>query len=205
MEKILPKLAQNEKINYSGTNAKIDFKKSFGYKKTGSVNVMFCDFSSTDLSNNYLDKVDIFESDFSNTGLNIDLSKITMDDIYCVNLTNIDLSGLTLDIFKYMDGREPINECILTNTGVKIVYNWESEYLKENPKYYTLDSRKWDMKKVLHELIPDIRGCYLNDRRIPTKEEMQALKDEKVAELMAYKKELITPLEESFKKDNMNI
>ena len=55
MEFILPTLKQGDRVNYSETNARIDFKKSFEYKKTGRINIMFCDFSYVDLSNNTID------------------------------------------------------------------------------------------------------------------------------------------------------
>ena len=202
MEKILPKLSDGEEINYSGTNAKIDFTKSFDYKKLGYPNVLFCNFSSTDLSNNVVEAGNFFKCDLSNTGLKFDTSKMRRCYIMCSNLTNLDLNGVQLDFFKYMDGYEGLNDCVLTNTGVKVVFDYNSKYLNTNENAYKHFIVLDRIKVNICDLLPNIEGCYFNDRRVLTKEEIRELRETKLEELKTYKREFIAPFEEKFRKDN---
>lgn len=216
MEKKLPKLKKGERVKYSGTNAVIDFAKSFEYKKKGKIHIAFCDFSGTDLSNNTLDAdSNAFETSFANTKINVDFSKGTpyRSGIYCCDLSNLNLTTLEFDIFDYMRGVKIISECTLTNTGVNFIFDMNSEWFKSNFGYepkkdiygnvFSFRNPTW--KKEIFNYLPTIEGCFINGKKVLSKEEVRKLREEKLEEYRAYKKEITAPFEEQFKKDNIKL
>ena len=137
--------SQKHRINLSNTNAKIDFFKTYEWRK--SYGNLLCihniDFSNVDLSNNefvktteVVDKIReplavINECNFSNTKIHLYYFPITF--AHC-DLSNNDFSGLYLDpkpvedqptriIFE--NGPLTMEDCNLANTGIKIGYNYD--------------------------------------------------------------------------------
>lgn len=210
---ILPVLEYGERVNYSNTNAKIDFKKSFEYKKTGRNIILFCDFSFVDLSNNTLNaETNAYECNFANTKINIDNTKSIdrnyVGEFYCCDLTNLDLSKFNFDLFIYMDGRTFFSDCDLINTGANFIFDLKSDYLEKRkqfkgfypePETYIESGR---YKEDICEFLPSITGCNINGKKVLSKEELKELKKQKLEEYMAYKKGLFKSFGDDFKNNN---
>lgn len=206
MEFILPKLKLGDRVNYSETNAKIDFKKSFEYKKKGRINIMFCNFSYVDLSNNTLDGTsNLFECNLSNTNIKFDISQAkSFGQFMCCDLTNIDLRNFSCDLFQYSDERSIFDDCILTNTGANFTFDLNSDYLEKrknfnnypSPETY-VESGRW--KEDICNVLPYITGCYINGKKVLSSEEVKELKEQKREEYLSYKRGLLNSV-----KNNLN-
>lgn len=203
--RVLPTLDDDEKINYSNTNAKIDFKKSFEYKKIGQARILFCDFSNVDLSNNTFTDERIFaaNSNFANTKLNIDYTSKNEKkhiQMYFCDLTNIDLTNMSMDLFKYMYDQENIANCILTNTGVNFKFDINSDHADLRMEE-RINTGIWK-EDLCYTLSKEIEGCYINGKRVLSKEEVKNIRKTKLEEYKQYKQSLTSSFEEQFKKDN---
>ena len=110
-------------LNLNGTNAKIDFMKTYEMRKYKQLNLSNVCFSGLDLSNNnYVDEngVSVFHNalvincDFRGTGL-----KITTPEVhfYDSNLYCVDLSELEMHLYDVMNS---FSNCDLRDTGLNI-------------------------------------------------------------------------------------
>ena len=186
MHKILPTLNHDDKVNYSYTNANIDFSKSFENKKTGRINLLFCNFSGLDLSKNDMSKIKgIYDCDLADT--KISLLPEMFDDkkdivISGTCLKNIDLSNFSCDAIDMLNERGPFRfHCDFTNTGLNVSLN-------PNLK----DTFRNDLEKnAFRYMISNLSGCYVNGKLIHSLEERQAIAQGKKAEYEKMKEDLI--------------
>ena len=130
-------MASNKVVDYSGTNAKIDFFKSFDYNLFGGVLVNGCDFSNVDfswlnLSSKNSEFFRINYSSFDNTKIKFPLvdgflisydSSFENVDLFDYEINSWDEFGFYLDL-GYLDG------CYLNNQLS------DKRYLKELKKVY---------------------------------------------------------------------
>ena len=205
IEDILPILDDEETVNYSNTNARIDFTKSFDYKKKGRVCILFCDFSFVDLSNNTLDDTaNLYECNLANTKINTQFNTPPdkFGQIASCDLTNVKINGLTMDILKYADGYEVLDDCVLTNTGVNFTFDLNSKYIRENALAYRSMIEVGHWKSCVCNALPNIAGCFINGKRVLSDQEILELRESKKEEYKAYKRDLITSVTEDLKKSS---
>lgn len=193
-------LKDGEKINYSNTNANIDFKKSYKNKHNNFFEILYCNFSGTDLSNNILDKGEfsIFHADLSYTKL--DVNYIVKDfindkgacEIYYTNLCGLDLSNIniTADLVMRM-------QCNVIGTGLKIKENYElidkNIMLKESIKFF----------KMMNQGYFD--GCYIDGKLISTGEQNKKIANEKLKEYQKFKQGIINSISDSIEEQVRNM
>lgn len=182
-------------ICYKNTNTKIDFSKSFEAKVLGEKFVLRCDFSGIDLSENDLTNYEFGACDLTDTKILLLPEMYTVDKydeyFWGTNLTNVDLSRFTVnasDLFAEEDEERIFSpSCNFTNTGLKILYDSTAdEYIKEE----------------LGEAMPRLIGCYINGKKVLSKEELKELKETKLKEYEAYEEEMVDSYFEKLKKDN---
>lgn len=186
MPKILPTLNDDDKVNYSYTNANIDFSKSFEYKKTGRINLLFCNFSGLDLSKNDMSKIkSIYNCDLADTKISL-LPEMFDDkkdiEISGTCLKNIDLSKFSCDATDMVYETAPFHfDCDFTNTGLNVSLNPNLNEQEED----------W-VKDEFGNMISNLSGCYVNGKLIHSLEERQVIAQEKKAEYEKMKEDLIS-------------
>ncbi len=196
-EKLLNEIESNRQLNayhvdYSNTNAKIDFLKSFeathGTKKPQMSGVSFygVDFSNLDISMFSF----IGDSNLGNTGIKVSsLDGLCSGQIMDVSLENIDLSNFVLHARKIIDEETPFVGCCFANSKLNIIYNPEEFELKPGetvrPDFY---------KSIFAGLLKDgaFDGCYINGKLVHTEEERQTIAQNKRAEYEKMKEDLIS-------------
>lgn len=144
----------NRFVNYSNTNAKIDFKKSIEYKVFKEIEIKYCDFSGTDLSNNEIEDYSISNSYLNNTGLK--LKKFNLEKLEDTRITGLDLSKFSISIIDVLIlfKNEKYNETAnLKDTNIKIYYD-------RNHPIYTL----YEIEKIAKH--GKLNGCFLNEQPI---------------------------------------
>lgn len=131
--------SQKYEIDLSNTNAKIDFFKSYEWKKAKLLCINNVNFSNVDLSNNEFVKTKDFENlgavfvdcNLSNTKIHLYYFPMTFKNC---DLSNNDFSGLYLDPKEaedqpnrilFTNGPLIVENCNLANTGIKIGYNYD--------------------------------------------------------------------------------
>jgi len=187
-------LPNGVKVNYSNTNAKIDFSKAWkGTKKY--FNIIDCDFSGVDLSNNDMSMVGcIFNSNLANTGI------IIPPELKGVSFGNVDFSGVDLSkwtingkiLFLDLVGCVFDNECNLSNTRINIIIN-PDEMIDETPQ------NKYFLKTAFKEMLDEglLVGCYINGKLISSMEEKQVAAQEKRDDYEKMKEDLISKVTNS--------
>lgn len=169
---ILPAFENPEdRVDYSMTNAKIDFSKSFEFKKTGGICLLFCNFDGVNLSNNDMSKIKyVHTCDLSNTGIlltpDMFVDKgLRFGDTY---LENVDLSKFTIDAIDLIYGRNIFDrDCYFTNTRLNVTLNSSADEW-HNEKSVSSKNR---FKDVVTRLV----GCYINGKKVLSSEEKQAI------------------------------
>ena len=159
--------SQEYEIDLSNTNAKIDFFKSYEWKKAKFLCINNVNFCNVNLSNNEFVKTKDFENfgavfvdcNLSNTKIHLYYFPITFKNC---DLSNNDFSGLFLDPkgveeqpdrILLTNGPLTIENCNLANTGIKIGYNYD----------------KLDFNSLIENGYLD--GCTFNGVKIKSKEE----------------------------------
>jgi len=188
MHDILPNLAQDSKVDYSYTNANIDFSKSFEFKKTGEIKLLFCNFSGVDLSKNDMSKIgSIFDCDLADTGIMLSPEIFANKRVPAFGSTclkNVDLSKFSVSAFDLLRDRYFLQgDCDFTNTGLNVSVNPTAEE-------WNNEENKW-VKKDFNELMTRLCGCYVNGKLVHTEEEKQAIVQEKREEYEKMKDEII--------------
>lgn len=190
----------NSIVDYSYTNANIDFSSSFdardgmeyGRKVMYIIN---CNFSGVDLSNNDIMDTMIIRSNISNTNINLKNSKL-----YChnSNLTNVSLVNHNIDINDFLteDSYGKINICgesIFLNTKLNIVGN--------------IDSLSEKMKNFLYDYIRNgkLNGCYLNGQLINGFEYTNGTHVRKNYEYEKMKEELFDTITQSIEEQKKSV
>jgi uncharacterized protein YjbI with pentapeptide repeats len=161
-------------LDLSYSNLKIDFSKTYNAKNNYSTFIWNTDFDHMDLSN--ID-FEVFHQpgiifnccDLSNTKLHIKEDTTSNVKFNACDLTGNDLSNIKLCFNKegigaeYTDPHLGFTRCKLINTGLHI----------DLPLGLSEDS-----KEMLKRLLVDgkLDGCYLNDKKVLSKEEWVDLK-----------------------------
>jgi len=168
-------LGRDYPIDFSYTNANIDFSKCFALEEWNAtmrhagygVLIQGCDFSGLDLSKSNIDKIDrVIYSNLS--GTNAVLSE--KGDYSHSNLSNLDLSTLTINEKTFKKNSKESYRFYDTNldhTGVNVVFS------NETTREDVLDVIRIMRRGFLNGCI--INGSYLEsmpDRREKTEEEM---------------------------------
>lgn len=186
----LYRLKHNEKITFRNTNAHIDFQKSWESKHYWGSDIVNCDFSFTDLSNNCLDDiVNVSSSNLSNTNIKVTeisgLSEIgenkysseKMDTIDRTDLSGLDLSEITLYASEFSELRID-EECDISNTKIKII-NDSIERLIEAKKQND-ENFISIMREAIKRFIQFIKkgyldGCYIDGKLIVAESQKQEI------------------------------
>lgn len=151
-----------KKIDYSNTNAKIDFTKSFdAILDNGRWWLIDCDFSNVDLSNNEMSGDSVAEdTNFTNTGIRIRMDE-EVELFSCIlNGTELSPKSISLDRFMELeyDGTN------FTGTGLDITYSDDDAVDKER--------RESNLEKLGAEIkAGNLTGCSVNGTKILSKEE----------------------------------
>ncbi len=196
-KKLLAEVESNRKLNtyhvdYSNTNANIDFLKSFeaAYEtktpKMCGVSFYGVDFSNLDISMFSF----IGDSNLGNTGIKVSsLDGLYSGQIMDVSLKNIDLSNFVLSARKIIDRKTPFVGCCFANTKLNIIYNPKEFELKPG------ETAKPDFgRSIFADLLKDgaFDGCYINGKLVHTNEDRQTVAQEKRAEYEKMKEYLIS-------------
>ena len=186
-------LDNDKMVNYSNTNAKIDFNKSWDKKVKGFIVLKMCNFSGTDLSNNLLNEILAYDCDLSYTKIPFNPDKVQsvgMERVFRTNLSGLDLRNVyyELDDFVYeMYHLHPT--CNFSNTGLHIVDKNLTETIISEPAI------KEDLSSALIE--GRLIGCYINNKLITSTEQSQIVKQEKKSEYEQMKSDLFAAVTQS--------
>lgn len=217
-EKIGPK-----KVIYSKTNAYIDFKKSYEYKKYGEIMIFSCDFSGTDLSKNDMNApIQIRNSDLSKTKIKfIPLKEYSMKSrekreydekkkkskgyiwIFDTNLEEVDLSSFEVDFMSEIN--MGLCSCNLRNTGIRINNLNKGSIRKARKTYYediTVETIAQKFKDGEYD------GCYVNGTLVKPSDERKKSAQEKKAEYLrlrdALTESIVTDIRQQIDEINRN-
>lgn len=160
-------------INYSNTNAVIDFKKSWEFKNTGKILIGFCNFSGTDLSNNDFEGirfVSIFDSWLDNTKLQLHLTETPI--ARNSSLDGTDLSKIHISLNAVYD---LFRNCTFKDTGLNI--DGKEKDLEEIIENYSRPL--FDREAIIHSL----RGCYIHGKKVESIEKYKSKVDEIISNL----------------------
>lgn len=150
-------------IYYVNTNANIDFKKSFEYKRNGVIRIHGCNFTGTNLSNNEIDDTfDIIHGYFY--GSNLKISTIRNNSsAQSSDFTGVNLSYYDVDVQKVLNSSYPFHNSIVRNTGINIFsVSRDMECLDEFLSQYY--AGRFD-------------GCFVNGVYIKSQEELSKSKE----------------------------
>ena len=175
-------------IDFSNTNADIDFTKSFDYKNPNKVagkqlKLYYANFESVDLSNSNMDKFDAIslqKVNLKNTKAKLNLNKLT--EIYSSNLESTDLSTIVLETGFISD--ENMGDSIYKNSGLKL---------------------KGEMTEKISKMIKNhsLDGCFINGVEILS-EENKKVQEEKIKQVIRdyeeYKSQLESQIDETIKR-----
>lgn len=187
MPNILPRLDDGSKIDYSHTNANIDFSKSFEFKKIGKVYLLYCDFNGVDLSKNDMSNLECYECDLANTKIKLSPEMFDNDrysSINYTNLKNIDLSKFSVDFIDLIGDKCFFDSnCDFSNTGLNVSLNL---YMDEKDA-----DRREGLKENLKDLMHNLCGCYIDGKLVHTEQERRTIALDKKSEYEKMKQELI--------------
>lgn len=166
-------LGAKGKVNYSHTNAKIDFSRSWEAKHD-HFEICCCDFSGVDLSHNSMFGLEfVCYSDLSDTGIILtqDMFKGKSRVFAKTKLSNVDLSGFTVNVKDIVDEFQYLFDidCDLSNSSIHITVD-SKEDLSDSSGSKRLKTRFHDMLAFGY-----LNGCYINDKKVLSPEEQQAL------------------------------
>ena len=175
-------LEHGKKIDYSYTNANIDFNNSWEAKLFGKSEFYQCDFSGLDFSNKSLDNVkSIMDCNFSNTGIKLSSDELyhkfnsqeypepAYVKIYRTSFSENDLSSIEVNV----DRDYLIRKIDLSGTGTHININ-----LTDSPESYL--SFEYGSEKPTDMVEEHIRagfwdGCFLNGKLFYSDEDKKGM------------------------------
>ncbi len=195
-EEIKHKRKNDYYVDYSNTNAKIDFNKAsrIGIADDEKTGILGVNFSGVDFSNLDINDFEfVWQSDLSNTNINfscLDSRKETF--LSFTSLENVDLSKITVDITVFWGDDIPFNDCNLKNTKLNIVCKpdeLKSQFIEDIPCYLG------EISKLIKE--GKLDGCYINGKLIHSKEERQQIAQQKRQEYIdSIKNDVISSIDE---------
>lgn len=160
-------------IDYSNTNAKIDFSKSFDFKYFKYLQIDGCIFNNVDLSNNNfnsLKSISFEYSEFRNTRI-----KLPVEDFMFARFCDFrdnDLSDFSFDGVRSVCVGDNVSGCCFQNTGVDIDFDKDELMSELKREGDDLEKYKLDIVKTLRDNMRELWvGCYLNGKKILSKEE----------------------------------
>lgn len=169
-------------VDYSNTNAKIDLTKSFDAIRNNCINIHSCDFEGVDFSNQGLkdayniETIVLSDSNLSNTKLEI--PKSVSLRTYYTSLEGLDLHGRKIDLSNMSD-------CNLRNTGINIIIDSNAHgYIRKVKE--SLENGEWV-------------GCYLNGKKVLTKEEKKQKINEIASKYSKMQSDTLMAIDEQFK------
>lgn len=182
------------RIDYSNTNAKIDFNKSFEYKQIGEVMIMNCSFAGTDLHDVDTSHFTYVQGcNFSNTRLVISeqLKKVTFPVFHYTVLSGLELGDIVIRAIDIASNGGPLIGlgCNLSNTRIAIVSKSED---------FTDDNHKKNFRTILAS--GDLNGCYINGKRVLSLEEKQANAASIMKQYEDYKSKMFSSISKSIQK-----
>lgn len=217
---VVPFVYSKSYIDFSYTNANIDFREMCSNKIVG------CNFEGLDLKNaDFKNVQSLYKCNFSNTNIstNIDFNNKICQEC---NFSNNDFSSITIDadIFNIENCSSFIKDCNFNNTGLHVKYEGpvlpkeyhdafrkmcrydkllKMGFITSNEYYELIEPyepifRKYVYKSLYKELFgANIRrgyfeGCYVNDKKINSLEERQARALNKLEKYEKMKKEIFT-------------
>lgn len=202
-------------IDLKGTNAQIDFSKSFDVKWGQPLRIKNFYFEDTDLSNNFINyDCLIHHCAFDDTGI-----KFSLRDDYILHISDSSLSGVDLShtevgekIFDENSKIHFIGNSILSRTGLRIKttpllseigYLSELSFLgypvKDENEISALIQRRFEdckrqrgLRAYLGQQIQkrNLDGCYVNGIKILDSNEKIDIRQEKLEEYREFKLEL---------------
>ncbi len=192
-------------VDYSYTNAKIDFKKSINNLSESVMVFEYCNFSGLDLTNSFPSAKKIFMENcvLQNAKLlqNVDNSEfLNRYSFLNCDLTGVDLSHFTVDVREIIGVDGMINDCVLTNTGLNITmsdrqfgYDYEEMCKTSSWNKERFNQQIAYAKRYLADEIQTDRlaGCYLNGKLIHSREERIAEGQRRLQEHNEMKESLI--------------
>jgi uncharacterized protein YjbI with pentapeptide repeats len=186
-------LDENSLVNYSNTDAIIDFSNSFEGKHRFPT-ILFCDFSNTDLSNNDMTKVKrINHCNLSNTGIVFTqefCNRFTKEEFGNNNFSNNNFSHITIDGFNLLfDNYTCIfnSKCNFSNTELRITIDYK-RLTNETYGAYIENQLRVMLRRGF------LVNCYLNGKKILPEKVTTNNKD---SEYDRYKKGLFTEVNKS--------
>ena len=176
-------------VDYSYTNANIDFSSSFEAKqyKEGKKNVMYinnCNFAGVDLSNNDIRDAQIYSSNISQTKLNLENAVLYCGD---TNFTGINLSHYNINI-----------DTFLSDEGGNIQLGEAGNFSNTKLNFVgDIDSLSLDKKRVFCSYIRNgqLNGCLLNGKLMTGLEESNSI--DKKSEYEKMKEDLLAAVTQS--------
>lgn len=204
-------------VDLSGTNAIIDFSKSFDNmcRPQSGVVINSCNLSETNLLNGEI-ITKIYNSDLSNSSLNLGTGERGDLIILNSNLNGVNLSNLTVPMETFLDYENwnyiragfQVRSVCLKNTGLSIRYDKNipsgilTEYKKIiNPKRRFVEASH-DLERyckecrqgyILGQLIKAglLEGCYVNGILIKSKNQRLDIKNKVLNEYEQMKQDII--------------
>lgn len=165
----LKSINNGDVVDFSFTNANINFKESFEGKKNRGIEIRACNFSGVDLSNNTTKNlVFAYQTDFSNTNL-----KVLNKNDYCwfvecnlegIDLSNFDITGLELIDYASMPSR--FSFCNLKDTGINVLVT--DEMYEDNEIRKTIGLSSVYIRGMFEEYLSNgnLDNCILNGKKV---------------------------------------
>ena len=207
----------NTNIDLTGTNAQIDFSKSFDIKWGKPLRIKNFYFEDTNLSNNFINyDCHIDHCAFDDTGIKFSLRDDCRISINYSSLTGVDLSETEVseEIFDENSKIHFIGNTILSGTGLSIkttpilnkigddlsilsslgyTIEAENEISASIQKKFKDFERQKELRAYLGKQIKEgrLEGCYVNGIKIFSIKEKAQIVREKIEEYEGFKLELI--------------
>lgn len=211
-----------ESVDLSNTNAIILFDESFDWKYIGCLFISNCNFANVDLSySQIICDSSINNCDFSNTDIGIDFGEITDSVISNTDLSANDFGQYEVDELYFLSSDNCfINNCNLINTGLNIKTTEIPDdiidaykILEDKTRLLSADEAvilRDKVDKYLNEIhaqqvigeqvaLGRLNGCYINDKKILSKDENQKIAQEKLTEYEKYKQQMFESVLKSIK------
>lgn len=191
---------QNNRVNYSNTNIKVNFNLSWEMlaakeaKVEAGVEIFGCDFSYVDFSTTDASNFRVVRtSNFSNTHLAIPKSLLKSEApiFFYTDLSGLDLSKYIIKLLDIITIGGPLIGvgCNLSDTRISIALDSKSLCDK---------TAQQNFRTVL--MSGDLNGCFLNGKRIISSEERKKKAAQKLAEYEQYKQEKFNAVSVSIQK-----
>ena len=201
-------------VDYSYTNAQIDFKNSINNLDESVILIKDCDFSGLDLTNSFPSekKISMERCTLQNAKLlkNVDNSEfLDRYEFLDCDLTGVDLSNFTVDIREFICDDDMFFGSTVENTGLNLtMLNNQFRYCRESDREVDEDWGIADVENYIsnqkqrfgYYISNDmLAGCYLNGKLIHSSEERKAKGQRRLKEYNEMKDRLTAEVLSSIK------